>query len=105
MFGLKAAEACAATVSNHLKHQHSLAAYSRNLQGINKELALHWKIHSFIQGMTPKQFDALIAKAKNAGIEEFLEEHGNMDRPSLFMKKVLFKPKMWGLLPAVLRTM
>ena len=55
--------------------------------------------------MTPKQFDALIAKAKNAGIEEFLEEHGNMDRPSLFMKKVLFKPKMWGLLPAVLRTM
>jgi len=105
VFGLRAAEACADTIANHLKHQHSLDAYSKNMQGINKELNLHWKLHSYIQAMEPKQFNSMLLKAKNAGIEEFLQEHGDMDKPSLFMKKVLFKPKMWGLLPAVLRTM
>jgi len=105
VFGLRATEACADTIANHLKHQHSLDAYSKNMQGINKELNLHWKLHSYIQAMKPGQFNSMLLKAKNAGIEEFLQEHGDMDRPSSFMKKVLFKPKMWGLLPAVIRTM
>lgn len=103
IFGLKAGQACADTVGNHLKHQQPLSNYSRNLQAVNKELALHWKIYSYIHGMAPRQFDSIIAKAKNAGIEQFLEEHGNMDKPSLFMRKVLFKPKMWSLLPAALK--
>ncbi len=105
VFGLKAANACAETIANHLKHKKPLADYSRNLQAINKELSMHWKLYSYINGLNPKQFDSLIAKAKDAGIEEFLTEYGDMDKPSLFMKKILFKPKMWGLLPAVLKTM
>ena len=103
IFGLKAAQACANTVGNNLKHQQPLTGYSKNLQAINKELALHWKIYSYIQGMNSRQFDSMILKAKNAGIEEFLEEYGDMDKPSLFMRKVLFKPKMWGLLPVALK--
>lgn len=104
VFGLKAAEVCAETIANNLKHKKPLSDYGKNLRAINKELALHWKIYSYIQGLKPEQFDSLIAKAKKAGIEEFLGEHGDMDRPSLFMRKMLLKPKMWGLLPAVLKT-
>ena len=105
VFGLKAAKACSETVSNHLKHKKPLTDYVKNLQKVNKELAMHWRLYSYIQGMKPEQFDSLIAKAKNAGVEEFLSEYGDMDKPSLFMKKMLFKPKMWGLLPAVLKSM
>ncbi len=105
IFGLKAAKACSETVANHLKHRKLLTDYSKNLQAVNKELAMHWKLYSYINGLKPKQFDSLITKAKAAGVEEFLSEYGDMDRPSLFMKKMLFKPKMWGLLPAVLKSM
>jgi len=105
VFGLKAAAICAETIANNLKHRKPLSDYGKNLQPINKELALHWKIYSYIQGLRPEQFDSLIAKAKKAGIEEFLGEYGDMDKPSLFMRKMLLKPKMWGLLPAVLKTM
>lgn len=104
IFGLRAAEICAESIANNLKHKRPLTDYNRNLQDVNKELSMHWKIYSYIQNIQPGRFDALFSKAKNAGLEGFLEEHGNMDRPSLFMKKMLFKPKMWGLLPAVLRT-
>ena len=104
VFGLKAAGVCAETIANNLKHRKPLSDYGKNLQPINKELALHWKIYSYIQGLRFEQFDSLIAKAKNAGIEEFLGEYGDMDKPSLFMRKMLLKPKMWGLLPAVLKT-
>ncbi len=105
IFGLKAAKACSETISNHLKHKKPLTDYSKNLQAVNKDLAMHWKLYSYINGLNPRQFDSLIAKAKNAGVEEFLAEYGDMDKPSLFMKKMLFKPKMWGLLPAVLKSM
>jgi len=103
IFGLKAAKACSETVANHLKHKKPLTDYSKNLQAVNKELAMHWKLYSYINGLNPKQFDSLITKAKSAGVEEFLSEHGDMDRPSLFMRKMLFKPKMWGILPTVLK--
>jgi hypothetical protein len=53
--------------------------------------------------MKPEQLDVLFRKAKAAGIEAFLAQYGDMDNPSKFMRKMLFKPKMWGLLPTALR--
>ncbi len=103
VFGLRAAEACAETIAGHLKHQRSLQAYVKNLQPINRELGLHWKVYSYIQGLKAGKFDSLLRKARDAGIESFLQEYGDMDNPSQFMRKVLFKPKMWGLLPAALK--
>jgi len=102
IFGLRASEACAEAISNYLKHRHPLANYARNLQDVNKDLALHWKLHNYIQGLKPKKFDSLIRKAKDAGVEEFLQDFGDMDKPSLFLRKMLLKPKMWGLVPAAL---
>ncbi len=103
IFGLKAAEICAAAVANNLKHQQNLNIYDKNLGELNRELLIHWKIHSYIQGLRPHQFDNLFRKAKKAGIEEFLQQYGDMDKPGRFMRKMLFKPKMWGLLPTALK--
>ncbi len=103
IFGLQAAQICAATIANKLKHQQTLKVYEKNLSELNKELGIHWKIYSFIQSMQPKQMDALFRKAKSAGIERFLGDYGDMDKPSTFLRKILFKPKMWSLLPAAMK--
>lgn len=103
VFGLKAASVCAETIAGHLKHHKPLSDYNKNLQEINRELSIHWRIYSYLHSMKPEQLDILFRKAKAAGIEAFLSQHGDMDRPSSFMRKMLFKPKMWGLLPAALR--
>ncbi len=103
VFGLKAAGHCAEAIANNLKHQQSLRAYEKNIGQLNRELLLHWRIYSYIHSLQAGQFDRLFIKARDAGIERFLEQYGDMDKPSAFMRKILFKPKMWGLLPAALK--
>ncbi|MBN1941101.1 MAG: hypothetical protein JW772_02875, partial [Candidatus Diapherotrites archaeon] len=103
ILGLKAAKVCSETIANHLKHKTSLAEYDKNLGEINKELGMHWKIYSYIHSLEPKKIDDFFGKAKRAGIEEFLEEHGDMDAPSTFVGKIVKSPRMWALLPQALR--
>ncbi|MCX6799180.1 MAG: NAD(P)/FAD-dependent oxidoreductase [Candidatus Diapherotrites archaeon] len=103
VFGLKAANACANTIIGNMKNRSPLSDYEKNLRGINRELALHWRICRYARDMQPAQMDALFRKAKKAGIERFLQEHGDMDNPGKFMRKMMLKPSMWSLLPAALR--
>ena len=103
VMGLEAASVAAETIANHLKHQSSLAQYDKNLSQVNRELSIHWKIYSYINSLNEDALDKLFVKAKNAGIEQFLEEHGDMDRPSKFVKKMLLKPSLWGLAPTAMR--
>lgn len=103
IFGLKAANICSETISNHLKKHKSLAEYDKNLGALNKELLTHWKIHSFIQKTPPNKIDEFFYRAKKAGIEEFLSEHGDMDKPSSFIGKAMRTPKLWGLIPELMK--
>jgi geranylgeranyl reductase family protein len=103
VMGLEAAAVAAETVANNLKHHSSLAQYNKNLSQLNRELSIHWKIYSYLNSLKVDDLDKLFLKAKNAGIEQFLEEHGNMDKPSKFVKKMLLKPSLWGLAPAAMR--
>jgi len=103
VMGLAAAKACAGTIANHLKHHTSLNDYTKNLASVNRELALHWKIYSHLHSMGEDKMDNMFAKAKKAGLEQFLEEHGDMDRPSKFVRKMLLKPRLWGLAPTALK--
>ena len=97
ILGMLAAEKCAEAVSRHLKNRKSLSDYNGMVSGINKELKTHWKIRSFLNQQSDEKLNKLFAKLKNAGIEEFLEEHGDMDKPSRFIGKILRKPGMWKL--------
>jgi hypothetical protein len=45
--------------------------------------------------MRAEEIDALFAKLKAKGIEEFLEKEGDMDNPSKFVGKLAGKPKFW----------
>ena len=103
ILGLKAANICSETITEHLKHGKSIDDYDKNLAGVNKELSAHWKIHSHIQKMSDEKIDDFFAKMKKAGVEEFLEKHGDMDNPSKFLGKMLRTPKLWGLMPELLK--
>jgi len=93
------------TISDHLKHKKPLTDYWKNLSPLNKELELHWKIRKYFNSLNEKQIDSMFKKFRKAGMEEFLEKHGDMDFPSKFVNKMILSPSKWGLLPMGLRLM
>ncbi len=97
ILGLHSALKCAEAISAHLKEKKPLSNYDRLLSNINHELRMHWKIRSYLNGLSDEKLDKLFSKLKKAGVEEFLEEHGDMDRPSRFIGRILRKPSMWRL--------
>ncbi|MDO8537799.1 MAG: geranylgeranyl reductase family protein [archaeon] len=101
--GIIAGRLAAKAVSNHLKHKTSLDEYKKHVQKLNKELELHYKIRKYFNSLSLQQVDDLMLKLKKAKIEEFLEKHGDMDRPTLFVNKFISNPSHWGLLPTGLK--
>ncbi|MBU2476504.1 NAD(P)/FAD-dependent oxidoreductase [Candidatus Micrarchaeota archaeon] len=103
--GSIAADIAVKTISDHLKHKKPLTDYWKNLSPLNKELELHWKVRKYFNSLNDKQINSLIRKFKKAGMEEFLEKHGDMDFPSKFINKMMLSPSKWGLLPTGLKVL
>ncbi len=95
IFGMKAGNILATTIADHFKHKTSLTEYEKRLGSINRELKMHWKIRKYANSLTNEQANQLFMKIKSKGIEQFLEEHGNMDEPSEFISKLAKSPKYW----------
>jgi digeranylgeranylglycerophospholipid reductase len=95
VFGMKAGNILAETIASELKKTGSIKNYYKNMNNINKELKMHWKIRKYVNGLDNKKIDKLFEKLKNKGIEEFLEKEGNMDEPSKFIGKLAKKPSYW----------
>lgn len=103
ILGLESGEKCAETITNHLKNKSKLEDYHSLLKPVNKELKMHWKIRNYLNSLSDDKIDSLLEKAKQAGMEEFLSEYGDLDRPSTFVPKILKKPRMWKLLPEAMK--
>ncbi|MCX6801842.1 MAG: NAD(P)/FAD-dependent oxidoreductase [Candidatus Diapherotrites archaeon] len=103
IMGMQSALKCAEAVADNLKDGKPLDRYNKLVSGINKDLKVHWKIRSFLNSQSDEQVNKLFSKAKNAGIESFLEEYGDMDKPSRFVGKILSKPRLWGLAGLAMR--
>ncbi len=103
IMGMLSAKKCAAAIDHFLKNGKPLTNYNSYLKEINKELKIHWKIRSFLNNQSDEKINKLFKKLKKAGVEEFLEEFGDMDKPSRFVGKILRKPSMWNLAALALR--
>jgi geranylgeranyl reductase family protein len=103
ILGLDAAQRCAEAITKHLKYGSNLSEYKNLLKPINRELKIHWRMRAYLNSLSDDKLDKLFLKLKKAGIEEFLAEHGDMDRPSRFIGKLLKKPRFWSLLPLLFR--
>jgi flavin-dependent dehydrogenase len=93
VFGMKAGNILAQTLVNIIKKKGTIKDYEKNLEPINKELKLHWKIRKYANSLSNEEIDNLFVKLKQKGIEEFLEKEGSMDEPSKFVGKLLANPK------------
>lgn len=101
--GLMSSNVLARSISNFIKNKKPLTAYNNDLKDIRKELLMHWKIRSYFNSLSDREIDSLFETLKKSRIEEFLEEYGDMDKPSKFIPRILSKPSMWRLIPLAMR--
>ena len=97
--GINAGKAAAKAIDDFYKSKKPLTNYSKYLKPINKELELHWKLRKYFNGLSNEKLDKLFVKMRKAKVGEFLSEHGDMDKPSRFIGKVLTRPSMWRMFP------
>lgn len=93
VFGLKSAEIAAQTITERFKNFKNINNYNKNLKKYISDLNLHYKLHNYIYTKTNYEFDELLKKLKEAGIEDFLNSFGNIDYPSKIIPNLLFYPK------------
>jgi len=102
---MNAGIAAAKAIDNNIKSKKPLKEYLNHLKPLYKELELHWKIRKYMNSFSDRDIDAMFLKMKRAGVEGFLEQHGDMEKPSLFVNKMVGNPRMWGMLPELLKFM
>jgi digeranylgeranylglycerophospholipid reductase len=95
IFGMRAGNILAQTIADSVKHKTSLKEYEKRCAPLNRELKMHWKIRKYANSLSEEQTNKLFSKLKNKGIEEFLQEHGDMDNPSEFISKLASSPRYW----------
>lgn len=93
IFGLASAECAARAITERLKNFKNIQNYNKILTKNIRELNIHYKLHKHITQKSNAEFDALLLKLKDAGIESFLNNNGNIDYPSSFLPKLVFYPK------------
>ncbi|VVB99087.1 Digeranylgeranylglycerophospholipid reductase [uncultured archaeon] len=103
IMGIEAGRIAGDTIDAHFKDNAPLSAYEKNLESLNKELKMHWKMRQFINSLSSEQVDSMLRKMRRAKVGEFLSEAGDMDRPSRFLGRMLAKPSFWGLFPEAVK--
>ena len=83
----------------------ALAEYERRWQeDIGRELDLGFRIFQLRQKISAPEIDALIHALNNPDIISTIIEYGNMDRPGILVKKILFKPAILRCATPLLRS-
>lgn len=62
---------------------------SRWKAALDRELRTGMRIHDFMGGLTDKELDDLIGSMNNNAILEIITKYGDMDHPSILIKKLL----------------
>ncbi|MCD4806654.1 MAG: NAD(P)/FAD-dependent oxidoreductase [Methanococcoides sp.] len=62
---------------------------SRWKAALGRELRTGMRIHDFMAGLTDKELDDLIGSMNNNAILELITKYGDMDHPSILIKKLL----------------
>jgi flavin-dependent dehydrogenase len=92
IFGSGCAAIAADSIIKYIKHSDPLYKYEhawRKKYGF--EMLLHKKIHSMYSSSNPARMDTIFRMVKRLGGEKFLGTYGDMDRPSIMLKRLLFR--------------
>jgi flavin-dependent dehydrogenase len=90
IFGGNGAIIAAKAISNHIQFGDRLVEYQRAwLKEFGKDVRLHNLIHSIYSSLSNRQLELFARALKAIGIEGILSKYGDMDRPSLIIKRLL----------------
>jgi digeranylgeranylglycerophospholipid reductase len=92
IFGCSCAKLLAEAVSNNIKKGTSLAAYDKEWRRrYGLDLKMHNFLHDYYSNLKVNNFEVFIKLWKIFGAEKFFSEYGDMDRPSLMVKRFFLR--------------
>lgn len=92
VFGALCAKVAAAVISNHIKRGTPLSLYEkawRRKHGL--DLRMHRMIRGYYSSLGSRGFGMVFRFSKLFGIDDFLSRHGDMDRPSVIARRLIFR--------------
>lgn len=92
VFGGNAARLAARVIEGHVRRGTSLRDYERLFRkSFGAEMALHRVISKVYANLDVRGIELLIKVSRGMGLESFFAKYGDMDRPSLMLKRFLLR--------------
>ncbi|HUC38680.1 MAG TPA: NAD(P)/FAD-dependent oxidoreductase [Candidatus Acidoferrum sp.] len=94
VFGTMCAKTASEVIVSHIRKGTPLALYEklwRKKYGL--DLLMHKLIHRYYSGMGSRGSGLVFRIARLAGVENFLGEYGDMDRPSVVVRRLVVRQK------------
>jgi digeranylgeranylglycerophospholipid reductase len=92
IFGASCAKIAAQTILANIERGRSLAAYEKDWRrAYGLDLNLHRAIHAFCSSLNTGSFEFVMKVLRAMGAESFFSKYGDMDRPSLMVKRFFLR--------------
>jgi len=92
IFGGSCARILADTIDNHIKDDRPLSEYDKKWRKMyNLDLRMHNFLHNYYSNMKVSNFEVFLKLSRMFGAEKFFSEYGDMDRPSLMLKRFFLR--------------
>ncbi len=92
IFGCSCAKILAATIKSNIHKGTSLNVYEREWRRkYSLDLKLHHFLHDYYSNLRVSNFEVFLKLCKVLGAEKFFSEYGDMDRPSLMLKRFFLR--------------
>jgi flavin-dependent dehydrogenase len=92
IFGVSCAKIAAGCIKRHIENGSALAEYEHGWRSVyGLDLKLHKMLHAYYSTLGERRFKLMMKTAKLFGFEDFLGAYGDMDRPSVMLKRLLFR--------------
>jgi flavin-dependent dehydrogenase len=92
VFGGNAARLAAKVIEEHIRLGTSLEKYEKLFRkGFGTDIKLHSALNKIYSGLDSKKLEFLIKMSKSLGFESFLANYGDMDKPSVMLKRFFLR--------------
>ncbi len=92
IFGGNAALMAADAIKGHIRNGLDLSAYEKKFMSrYGMDMKLHSMINRLYSSLGPESIGRIISMSKAIGMEGFLERYGDMDRPSLVIRRFFLR--------------
>ncbi len=92
IFGCSCAKILANAVHNNIHKGSKLELYEKEWRGrYSLDLKLHSFLHDYYSNLRVSNFEVFLKLSKLLGAEEFFSRYGDMDRPSLMLKRFFLR--------------